>query len=114
MNASQPKYSRHDNVSIDIILYHPDLGQIPFTAVPGDGIFERAAAGEFGSVAIYDGKSAAQLALDMENAAAKAELEALDMASIRSMREWIAAQPSAPQILKDKDAAAAAVRARLK
>lgn len=52
--------------------------------------------------------------LAAENAAVKAELAALDAASIRSMREWIAAQPTAPQILKDKEAAAVAARARLK
>lgn len=49
-----------------------------------------------------------------ENAAAKAALSKLDMESIRSMREWIAAQPSAPKILKDKDAAAAVERGKLK
>lgn len=48
------------------------------------------------------------------NVAAKAELAALDAASIRSIREWIAAQPTAPQILKDKEAAALAARAKIK
>ena len=39
-------------------------------------------------------------------ALAKEELKQLDLASIRSMREWMAAQPSAPQILKDHEAQA--------
>lgn len=41
------------------------------------------------------------------------ELAAIDLASIRSMREWIVAQASAPQIIKDHSAAAAAARAKL-
>lgn len=43
-----------------------------------------------------------------------AELEAIDKKSIRAMREWIAAQATAPKILKDRDAEAAATRAKLK
>lgn len=46
-------------------------------------------------------------------AAAIRELSVIDLASIRSMREWIAAQASAPQILKDKEASAAIARAKL-
>jgi hypothetical protein len=49
-----------------------------------------------------------------DSAAAKAELAALDLASIRSIREYIAAKPDAPQILKDKEAAAALARARVR
>lgn len=55
-----------------------------------------------------------QAQLDAEaSAAAKAELLRIDMASIRSMREWIAAQPTAPQILKDKEAAAVIERSKV-
>jgi hypothetical protein len=46
--------------------------------------------------------------------AAKAELIALDLASIRSIREYIAARADAPQILKYREAAAQAARAKLK
>jgi hypothetical protein len=46
-------------------------------------------------------------------AAARAELIAIDLASIRSMREWIAAQATAPQILKDREAAAVVARSKL-
>lgn len=45
---------------------------------------------------------------------AKAELTAIDLASIRSIREYIASKPDAPQILKDYDAKAAAERIKLK
>lgn len=48
-----------------------------------------------------------------ESAAAKRELAALDLASIRDLRAWVAAQPSAPQMQKDREAAAVAARARV-
>lgn len=49
-----------------------------------------------------------------ENAAAKAELERIDLESVRSIREWITSQPNAPQFLIDKENAAQAARARIK
>lgn len=48
------------------------------------------------------------------NEDAKDALVALDMGSIRALREYIAAQPDAPQILKDKDNAAKAERLKMK
>lgn len=51
-------------------------------------------------------------ALDASEAARR-ELVQLDLASIRAMREYIAAKPDAPQILKDREAAAVAARAQL-
>jgi len=45
---------------------------------------------------------------------AKADLIALDLASIRSIREWLVTQPSAPQILKDKENQAVLERAKVK
>lgn len=45
---------------------------------------------------------------------AKAALIAIDLASIRAIREWVIAQPTAPQLLKDRDAAAALERAKIK
>ena len=56
--------------------------------------------------------TAAQIAAGVR-AAALGELMRLDAASIRSMREWIAAQPAAPKILKDREAAAVLERAKL-
>lgn len=40
------------------------------------------------------------------NAIIDAELIALDIASIRSLREYVAAQADAPQFIKDKESAA--------
>lgn len=56
-----------------------------------------------------------QAEIDAEDTArALAELRALDLASIRPMREYIAGKPDAPQVLKDREAAAIAARARIK
>ncbi len=41
------------------------------------------------------------------------ELEELDRLSIRDIREWIANQPSAPQLLKDREAQAILKRGQL-
>jgi hypothetical protein len=48
------------------------------------------------------------------NSPIKNELLQIDIDSIRSIREWIASQPSAPQGLIDNEATAAAKRALLK
>jgi hypothetical protein len=67
-------------------------------------------------VANYDALAAAYVA---EQAAAAAEneiktaLTAIDLKSIRSLREWLAAQPDAPQFILDHEAAAIAERAKL-
>lgn len=56
-----------------------------------------------------------QAEIDAENnAAIKAELAAIDAATIRAIREYIASKPDAPQILKDREMAAHAARAKLK
>lgn len=57
-------------------------------------------------------KTAAELAAE-DSEAAKAELAALDMKSIRDLRAWVAAQPNAPQTIKDREAQAVAARARV-
>lgn len=57
--------------------------------------------------------SAAEIA-KAESDQAKRDLAALDLASIRSMREYIAAKADAPQILKDKEAAAQAARVKVR
>lgn len=46
--------------------------------------------------------------------AALAELAAIDLASIRAMREYIASKADAPQILKNRETAAQEARAKLK
>jgi len=48
------------------------------------------------------------------DAATLAELAAIDAASIRAIREYIASKADAPQILKDRELAAQAARAKLK
>lgn len=57
--------------------------------------------------------TAAQIA-EMERQQALNELALIDAASIRAIREYIASKADAPQILKEKEAAAVAARAKLK
>lgn len=57
---------------------------------------------------------AAAKAIEEENDAVKRELREIDIASVRSLREYISAQPDAPQFLKDKENAAKAERDKLK
>lgn len=47
-------------------------------------------------------------------AQAKAKLADIDMRSIRAIREYLAAKPDAPQVLKDREAEAVAERVKLK
>lgn len=54
-----------------------------------------------------------QQAIDEANAIEVALLAELDKQSIRDIREYIAAQPDAPQTLKDREALAVAARGRL-
>lgn len=55
--------------------------------------------------------SAAKAVLDAE--AAKEDLLAIDLSSIRDLREYIAAKPDAPKTLKDREALAVAARAEV-
>jgi len=70
MNAHSPKYASHDESLIDLVLEHPDLGNIPFTANANDieplgcDLYARAKALEFGPIADYDGPSAEELLTD--------------------------------------------------
>jgi len=67
-------------------------------------------------LANYESLAAAyQAELDRAKADAdiKARLAGIDLKSIRAMREWLAAQPDAPQFIKDHEAAAIAERAKL-
>ena len=57
-------------------------------------------------------KTPEQIAAD-EADAARRELAELDMQSIRDIRAYIAAQPGAPQRLRDLEATAVATRSRL-
>jgi len=55
-----------------------------------------------------------QSQIDTEKSAqAKVALTTIDATSIRAIREWIISQPTAPQLLKDKEAAAIIERGKL-
>lgn len=54
-----------------------------------------------------------QKVIDDNNAQVAQELADLDKASIRDIREWIAAQPSAPQMLKGREVAAVSKRSEM-
>lgn len=49
----------------------------------------------------------------MKAEAAKARLAEIDLKSIRSIREWVAKQPDAPEFIKTYEAEAVAERAKL-
>ena len=51
---------------------------------------------------------------DGHNAVIDAELIQIDLASIRSLREWVASQPDAPQWIIDKENEAQSKRAERK
>jgi len=68
--AHRPQYSDIHNTSIDLLIEHPDLGTIPFTASATDtealgrSLHARAVAGEFGEIAEYDGPSKEEMAAE--------------------------------------------------
>lgn len=66
-----------------------------------------------GAVVQKPPKTQAELEAE-NNAAALAELRAIDAASVRGLREWVASQPGAPAVLVQHEQAAQAARARLK
>ncbi|MBL8518181.1 MAG: hypothetical protein JNM76_14565 [Betaproteobacteria bacterium] len=53
------------------------------------------------------------LAAGAQDAAARQKLVEIDLSSVRALREYLAARPDAPQALKDREAEAAAERAKL-
>lgn len=53
-------------------------------------------------------------AIATANAAAKAELLAIDLASIRVIREYIAAKPDAPSFLRAQESVATTARSKIK
>lgn len=54
-----------------------------------------------------------ELKTPSEAASALSKLKEIDLASIRSLREWLAAQPDAPSFILDHEAAAIAERVKL-
>lgn len=63
----------------------------------------------------YPAEDARQAAAAEANKAdaVKAKLADIDLRSIRAIREYLAAKPDAPQVLKDREAEAAVERAKL-
>lgn len=53
-------------------------------------------------------------AIDSINASAKEELAAIDRASVRAIREYIASKPDAPKMLIDRELEAVFQRAKIK
>lgn len=66
-----------------------------------------------GKVQAKPSKSAAELQA-IETEKAKAALLEIDLASVRALREWVAAQPTAPKVIKDRETAAVLERAKIK
>ena len=64
--------------------------------------------------AIADSTPTAGQIKQAERNQARADLEALDRASIRDIREYIAAKVDAPILLKERELAAIALREKLK
>ena len=64
--------------------------------------------------AIADSTPTAGQIKQAERNQARADLEALDRASIRDIREYIAAKLDAPILLKDRELAAIALREKIK
>ena len=64
--------------------------------------------------AIADSTPTAAQLKQAEQAKARGDLEALDRASIRDVREYIAAKVDAPILLKERELAAIALREKLK
>ena len=51
---------------------------------------------------------------DISNSPIKQSLNDIDASSIRSLREWLVTQPTAPQFIKDYEAQAQSIRSKLK
>lgn len=62
---------------------------------------------------LHDPEYLADKAKEEEDAAVKARLHEIDMKSIRSLREWVAKQPDAPEFIKSYEAEAIAERSKL-
>lgn len=85
--------------------FHPEMNWVECGA--GVNVGDVYANGAF-SAYVATAKTQAEI-----NAEAIAELAVIDAASIRAMREYIAAKPDAPQFIKNHETAAQAARAKL-
>lgn len=76
-------------------------------------ITERGVALPAGALDVDPPKTQAELDAE-QTAAALADLRAIDLASIRGLREWVAAQPGSPAQLVQHEQSAQAARGRIK
>lgn len=88
-----------------------DVRFVPDDFVPGEGEFTGQADSLPSAESLSDG---AVMLAEKRRAAAMLALQAHDLKAIRPIREWLAAQQSAPQIVKDIEAQAEADRLKLR
>jgi len=104
--AHRPKYATPDGLAIDLIIAHPDLGEIPFTARAddaeplGQNLYQRAMNDEFGLVADYDGPSADEMLADQVRTQRNALLAQLDALVMNPLR-WSAFSLSQQEAIGD-------------
>jgi len=82
--AHSPKYADFDGTAVDLIIDHPELGTIPFTASSNDSeplgqsLHARARQGAFGPIAPYDGPRPEEVLADQMRGQRNQKLAALD------------------------------------
>jgi len=98
--AHGPKYANFDGTAVDLIIAHPELGTLPFTASSddteplGQSLHARAMNGDFGPIAPYDGPSPQEVLADQMRTLRNQKLAALDALVMHPLR-W--AEFTAPQ-----------------
>lgn len=111
------------DIAAVVVAADQSLTAAGFSAIPQDAIDAiTATAAQAWTPQVVAAANAARSALEaslvptieQDNARIRAELAALDILSIRGLREYVAAQANAPQIIKDREAAAQAKRGQLK
>lgn len=105
-----PENITYSNLPSDLIEVTPDDAAAAMARTPGSTLDVVG-----GRVVIIPQAAKSQAEIDAEaSTVAKAALKAIDLASIRAIREYIVSHPDAPQLLKDREAAAAAQRVKVK
>lgn len=105
-----PENIAYSNLPADLIEVLPEDAAAAMARAPGATLDVVA-----GRVVVVAQAAKSQAEIDAEaSVIAKAVLKEIDIASIRAIREYIVGKPDAPQILKDRDAAAAAERVKVK
>lgn len=97
-----------DNMPNDVV---PVSKEVHDELMFAQGTGKRIVADQLGNPIAADQPGPTQ---DDINIKAKLCLQNIDLASVRSIREWLAAQPGAPEKLQELDDAAKVERAKLK